>query len=191
VFGLLLEPFSLWEFVISFLVICFFTLKMRYVFEHVSFSYFYAHWLLICSLVELWSQSCVDWILWYIWTTFSFHTFVWLLGLLGVLFKLYLALALESSVYAFLLNVKYMACFAFIDPIYRQKLYKILNWLRCAWNSSSYLYAHIYVEFVLYIVVSLTTLDPMSLGTILYLNFVLGTWRYVGACLNNKDEVSD
>jgi hypothetical protein len=47
------------------------------------------------------------------------------------------------------------------------------------------------VEFVLYIVVSLTTSSPMSLGTILYLNFFLGTWRYVGACLNNKDEVGD
>jgi hypothetical protein len=29
----------------------------------------------------------------------------------------------------------------------------------------------------------------MSLGTILYLNFVLCAWRYVGACLNNTDEV--
>jgi hypothetical protein len=29
----------------------------------------------------------------------------------------------------------------------------------------------------------------MSVGTILYLNFVLGTWIYNGACLNNKDEV--
>jgi hypothetical protein len=36
-------------------------------------------------------------------------------------------------------------------------------------------YAHIYIEFVLYIVVSLTTLDPISLGTKMYLNLVLGT----------------
>jgi hypothetical protein len=56
-------------------------------------------------------------------------------------------------------------------------------------NSSSYLYAHIYVEFVLYITVSLTTSNPMSLGTILYLHFVFGTWIYVGSCINNKDEV--
>jgi hypothetical protein len=50
---------------VAYLIPChlFFTLKMRYVFEHVNFSYFYAHWLLLCSLVELWSQSCVDWIL--------------------------------------------------------------------------------------------------------------------------------
>jgi hypothetical protein len=41
----------------------FFTLKMRYVFEQVYFSYSYAHLFLLCSLVELWSQSCVDWIL--------------------------------------------------------------------------------------------------------------------------------
>ena len=50
------------------------------------------------------------------------------------------------------------------------------NWLRCAWNSNFiYKYAHIYVECVLCIVVSLTTLDPISLGTKIYLNVVLGT----------------
>ena len=36
-------------------------------------------------------------------------------------------------------------------------------------ESIIYKYAHIYVEFVLYIVVHLTTLDPISLGAILYL----------------------
>jgi hypothetical protein len=40
-----------------------------------------------------------------VWTTFSFHTFVRLLGHPDVLFKLYLALALEIIVHAFLLNV--------------------------------------------------------------------------------------
>ena len=39
----------------------------------------------------------------------------------------------------------------------------------------AYKYAHIYMEYVLCIVVSLTTLDPISLGTKLYLNGVLGT----------------
>ena len=63
------------------------------------------------------------------------------------------------------------------------KLHGILNRLRCAWNSISYLYAHIYVEFLLCIVVWLTTLDPISLGTIL-LECVLGTWRCIG-CLSH------
>jgi hypothetical protein len=50
------------------------------------------------------------------------------------------------------------------------------KWLRCAWYTNlTNKYAHIYVEFVLYIVVSLTTLDPISLGTKMYLNLVLGT----------------
>ena len=50
------------------------------------------------------------------------------------------------------------------------------KWLRCAWNSNFiYKYAHIYVECVLCIVVSLTTSDPISLGTKMYLNGVLGT----------------
>ena len=39
------------------------------------------------------------------------------------------------------------------------------------------------MELILCIVVSLTTLDPMSLGTILYLNVILGTlemhWMFV------------
>ena len=46
-------------------------------------------------------------------------------------------------------------------------------------------YAHVYMECVLYIVVSLTMLDPMSLGTKMYLNDVLGTlemqWRLVSS----------
>ena len=46
-------------------------------------------------------------------------------------------------------------------------------------------YAHIYMECVLYIVVSLTMLDPISLGTKMYLNIVLGTlemqWRLVSS----------
>ena len=50
------------------------------------------------------------------------------------------------------------------------------KWLRCAWNSNFiYKYAHIYMECVLCIVVSLTTLDPISLGPKMYLNVVLGT----------------
>ena len=46
-------------------------------------------------------------------------------------------------------------------------------------------YAHVYMECVLYIVVSLTMLDPISLGTKMYLNDVLGTlemqWRLVSS----------
>ena len=42
-------------------------------------------------------------------------------------------------------------------------------------NSISFQYAHIYVGFVIYIVVSLTTMDPMSLGTILRI-----CSRYIG-----------
>jgi hypothetical protein len=50
------------------------------------------------------------------------------------------------------------------------------KWLRCAWNSNFIPnYAHIYMEFIICIVVSLTTLDPISLGTKMYLNVVLGT----------------
>jgi hypothetical protein len=50
------------------------------------------------------------------------------------------------------------------------------KWLRCAWNSNLISnYAHIYMEFIICIVVSLTTLDPISLGTKMYLNIVLGT----------------
>jgi hypothetical protein len=46
-------------------------------------------------------------------------------------------------------------------------------------------YAHIYMECVLYIVVCLTMLDPISLGAKMYLNDVLGTlemqWRLVSS----------
>ena len=60
------------------------------------------------------------------------------------------------------------------------------KWLRCAWNSNFiYKYAHIDMECVLCIVVSLTILDPISLGTKMYLNVVLGTlemqWRLVSS----------
>ena len=60
---------------------------------------------------------------------------------------------------------KYWACIltscslfgmlSFFDPIYRE-LHQVSNWMRCAWSSFSYLYAHIYVEFVLCILVFLT-----------------------------------
>jgi hypothetical protein len=50
------------------------------------------------------------------------------------------------------------------------------KWLRCAWNSNFISnYAHIYMELTICIVVSLTTLDPISLGAKMYLNVVLGT----------------
>ena len=60
------------------------------------------------------------------------------------------------------------------------------KWLRCAWNSNFISkYAHIYMECVLCIVVSLTTLDPISLGTKMYLNVILGTlemhWKLVSS----------
>ena len=46
------------------------------------------------------------------------------------------------------------------------------------------------MEFVLCIVVYLTTLDPISLGTMLYLNFVLGTFGdTLDACLTHKEGV--
>ena len=46
------------------------------------------------------------------------------------------------------------------------------------------------MEFVLFIVVLLTTLDPMSLGTMLYLKFVLGTiGDALDACLIHKEGV--
>jgi hypothetical protein len=85
-FGLLLEPFSLWEFVISFLVI-FFTLKMRYVFGHVSFSYFMLIGFWFVHLLNFGANLVLIGFFDIVWTTFSFHTFVWLLGLLGVLFN--------------------------------------------------------------------------------------------------------
>jgi hypothetical protein len=48
---------------------------------------------------------------------------------------------------------------------------------------------HIFMlEFILCIVVS-NYVRPNEFGDHLVLDFVLGTWRYFGACLNNKDEV--
>ena len=51
-------------------------------------------------------------------------------------------------------------------------------------------YAHIYMEYVLCIVAILTTLDPISLGTRMYLNVV---FRYIkdamDACLIHKEGV--
>jgi hypothetical protein len=90
-FGLLLEPCSLWELLISFLVICFSLLKWDMSLSMCVLVILYAHWLLLCSLVELWSQSCVKLILWYnLDNLLLLHNFVYSLVLLGVLSKLYL-----------------------------------------------------------------------------------------------------
>ena len=75
---------------------------------------------LLCSLVELWNQPCVNLILRYNLDNLFIVLHFWvLLGLLSVLSKLYLPLILESLVHAFLLNIYHMACFTFFDPIYR------------------------------------------------------------------------
>jgi hypothetical protein len=80
----------------------------------------YAHWFLLCSLVELWNRLCVILILWYILDNLLLcHTFVCIIGLFGVLSKIYLLLVLESLVHAYLPHVYDMACFTFFDPIYR------------------------------------------------------------------------
>jgi hypothetical protein len=87
---------------------------------------------------------------------------------------------LESLVYAYFQYDNHFVLLAFFDPIYMSYSIKS-KWLRCAWYTNiTNKYAHIYMEFVLYIVVSLTTLDPISLGTNIYLNLVLGTLEMQG-----------
>ena len=111
-----------------------------------------------------------------LWTTNVFcHTPLYLLESIGVLSKLcllWILKALYMHTYNMFIS---MSCLRYLIQYIG---YTPLNpkWLRCAWNSNFISkYAHIYMEFVLCIVVSLTTLDPISLGTKMYLNVVLGT----------------
>jgi hypothetical protein len=116
------------------------------------------------SFVELWGQSCVDLILGYgLDNLLTRHTFVCHRVLFCILSKSYLHLVLESLACIFTSCISY-GMFAFVDPMHRENSTIILNRLRCAWNSNSYPYAHIYVEFVLCVVVSLTTRTQLVWG---------------------------
>ena len=85
----------------------------------------------------------------------SCQSFGCLLGLLGVMSKLYLPLVRESLVHAYLLYVFSLACFLSLTQYIRETPpYHILA--KMCMKFMSYLYAHIYVEFVLCIVGSLT-----------------------------------
>ena len=75
---------------------------------------------LLCSLVELWNQLCVNLILRYNLDNILLgYNFVCFLVYLVFWSKLYLPLVLESLVHAYLLNIYPMVCFTFFDPIYR------------------------------------------------------------------------
>jgi len=102
----LLEPCSLWELAISFLDIWCTFLKWDKIFERVCFIYPICSW--VVALFTCWTLESILVLIWFfdiIWTTFILcHTLVCLLGWLCVLSKLYLPLALESLVHAYLLN---------------------------------------------------------------------------------------
>ena len=61
-----LEPCSLWELVVSFLIYCLIFLNEICLRACVCYFILYAHWFLLCSLVELWNRLCVILICWYI-----------------------------------------------------------------------------------------------------------------------------
>jgi hypothetical protein len=95
---------------------------------------------------------------------------------LGVfLSKLYLPWILKARC----MHILFMFfCVSWLLSLIQYTFYTPSNpkWLRYAWSSYFFSnYAHIYMEFIICIVVSLTTLDPISLGTKMYLNVVLGT----------------
>jgi hypothetical protein len=104
-----------------------------------------------------------------------FFNFALFLNSFGVLSKSYLLWILKALCMHISNMFVFMSC---LLSLIQYIGYTPSNpkWLRCAWNSNFISkYAHIYVECVLCIVVSLTTLDPISLGTKMYLNVVLGT----------------
>ena len=159
---------TFWELVISFFYNCFTFLNEINLWAWV-FLFFFILIGFYGVCVLNFDKSCVDLVLWYNldniccvtpWCAFlicfvfcSNYIFIWFLKVL--------------CMHIYYMYILWHACFLWSN-IYG-KLHKILNWLRCAWNLISYLYAHIYVEFVICIVVYLTTLDPISLGTVLYL----------------------
>jgi hypothetical protein len=111
-----------------------------------------------------------------IWTTNVFcHTLLCLFVSPSVFSKWYLVWILK----ALCMHIFNMINFMFFLASLIQYIWLTPSnpkWLICAWYTNlTSEDAHIYVEFVLYIVVSLTTLDPISLGTKMYLNLVLGT----------------
>jgi len=143
--------------------------------------------LFTCWTLE--SILCWFWFFDMIWTTFCHVTFlcdflVYLVFRPNCISGWFLKVLCMHIYYVYIL-----ACFAFFDPIHRVNSIKILNWLRCAWNSISYLCTY-FVEFFLCMVVSLTTLYPMGLGTILYLNCFRYMWDTLEACLIHNEEVT-
>ena len=75
--------------------------------------------------------------------------FIHLVSFLHLVFICNLVSVLEGLVHAYLLHVVSMACLLYLTQ-YIGKLHQVSNCMRCAWNSFPSLYAHIYVEFVLY-----------------------------------------
>lgn len=170
-FGFLLEPCSFWELVLSHSL--FHTLTILEWDKSLSiciFIYLLLFGFCLVHLLNLWSFMCWIGSLIQFGHRLSCHTLVCAISVyLVFLLKLYLLFG-SWKLYACIFTIcLYYGMLAFFDPIYRGNSTKSHR-LSCAWNSISYQYAHIYVESLLCIVVALTTLDPISLGTILYLN---------------------
>jgi len=131
--------------------------------------YFCSCGLSLVPLLNLWSFMCWIGSLIQFGHLLSCHTLVCAISVyLVFLFKLYLIFGSWKPCVCIFTTYLYYGMLAFFDPIYRGNSTKS-HWLSCAWNSISYQCANNYVESLLCIVVSLTTLDPISLGTILYL----------------------
>ena len=103
----LLEPYSHWSWLSHILIFVLNSLKWD---KSLSVCVFclirFAHWFLLCSLVELWNQLCVNLILRYNLDNILLgYNFVCFLVYLVFWFKLYLPLVLVSLVHAYLLNI--------------------------------------------------------------------------------------
>ena len=75
---------------------------------------------------------------------------------------------------------------SFFDPIYRGNSTKSQNWMRCAWNSISYPYAHIYVEFVLCVVGFLTLWSQWVWAPFCLWCCSRNNWRCIGCSAHSQ-----
>jgi hypothetical protein len=125
------------------------------------------------------NKSFVDLFYWYyLDNKYVLPHLLYLLVLLVILSKLYLLWFLKARCMHILFMLNFVSYFLSLIQYIIYIIYIPSNpkWLRCAWNSNFISnYAHIYMESIICIVVILTTLDPISLGTKMYLNVVLGT----------------